>query len=189
MTETAFSTVGLESGDAVTGTEAGAGIDDSALQQKAKDHLWMHFTRQSVMDSGAGVPIITKGEGHHIWDSTGRKYFDGLSGLFVVNAGHGRRRLAEAAAKQAAELSFFPLWSYATPSAIEARRPSGRLRARRPQPGLLLDRRRRGRRDRVQAREALLEAPGQAGQAQGHLPPVAYHGTLQERSPSRVSRP
>ncbi|QHC67067.1 aspartate aminotransferase family protein [Rathayibacter sp. VKM Ac-2759] len=119
MTETAFSTVGLESGDAVTGTEAGAGIDDSALQQKAKDHLWMHFTRQSVMDSGAGVPIITKGEGHHIWDSTGRKYFDGLSGLFVVNAGHGRRRLAEAAAKQAAELSFFPLWSYATPSAIE----------------------------------------------------------------------
>ncbi|WP_258064976.1 aminotransferase class III-fold pyridoxal phosphate-dependent enzyme, partial [Rathayibacter sp. AY1D7] len=79
----------------------------------------MHFTRQSTMDSGAGVPIITRGEGHHIWDSTGRKYFDGLSGLFVVNAGHGRRRLAEAAAKQASELSFFPLWSYATPSAIE----------------------------------------------------------------------
>ncbi|MEX1079350.1 MAG: aspartate aminotransferase family protein [Homoserinimonas sp.] len=94
-------------------------IDDTALQQKAKDHLWMHFTRQSVMEDGAGVPIIVKGEGHHIWDSRGKKYFDGLSGLFVVNAGHGRKRLAEVAAKQAEELAFFPLWSYAHPSAIE----------------------------------------------------------------------
>ena len=37
----------------------------------------------------------------------------------MVNAGHGRRRLAEAAAKQAEELAFFPIWSYAHPSAIE----------------------------------------------------------------------
>jgi len=95
------------------------GYDDADLQQKAKDHLWMHFARQSGMESGHGVPIITRGEGHHIWDSTGRKYIDGLSGLFVVNAGHGRRRLAEVAARQAQELAFFPLWSYAHPSAIE----------------------------------------------------------------------
>ncbi|MGV8881256.1 MAG: aspartate aminotransferase family protein [Rhodoglobus sp.] len=94
-------------------------FDEADLQQKAKDHLWMHFTRQSVMESGQGVPIIVKGDGHHIWDSTGKKYFDGLSGLFVVNAGHGRKRLAEVAAKQAEELAFFPLWSYAHPSAIE----------------------------------------------------------------------
>ncbi|RFA09593.1 aspartate aminotransferase family protein [Subtercola boreus] len=94
-------------------------FDEADLQQKAKDHLWMHFSRQSVMEDGAGVPIIVKGEGHHIWDSTGKKYIDGLSGLFVVNAGHGRQRLAEVAAKQAAELSFFPLWSYAHPAAIE----------------------------------------------------------------------
>ncbi|WDH78088.1 aspartate aminotransferase family protein [Microbacterium esteraromaticum] len=91
---------------------------NAELQQKAKDHLWMHFTRQSTMES-SGVPVIVKGEGHHIWDSAGRKYIDGLAGLFVVNAGHGRRRLAEAAAKQAEELAFFPLWSYAHPAAIE----------------------------------------------------------------------
>ena len=90
---------------------------DAELQQMAKDHLWMHFTRQSTAESG--VPIIVKGEGHHIYDSTGKKYFDGLSGLFVVNAGHGRRRLAEAAAKQAEQLAFFPIWSYAHPAAIE----------------------------------------------------------------------
>ena len=93
-------------------------FDHADLQQKASDHLWMHFARQSGMESGNGVPIITRGEGHHIFDSTGRKYIDGLSGLFVVNAGHGRKRLAQAAAKQAEELSFFPLWSYAHPSAI-----------------------------------------------------------------------
>lgn len=92
---------------------------EAELQQKAKDHLWMHFSRQSVMEDGPGVPLIVKGDGHHIWDSSGKKYFDGLSGLFVVNAGHGRRRLAEVAAKQAEELAFFPLWSYAHPSAIE----------------------------------------------------------------------
>ncbi len=92
--------------------------DDSQLQRKAKEHLWMHFSRQSVLEQH-GAPIIVKGSGHHIWDSKGRRYFDGLSGLFVVNAGHGRKRLAEVAAKQAEELAFFPIWSYAHPSAIE----------------------------------------------------------------------
>lgn len=88
------------------------------LQDKAKDHLWMHFARQSVLES-SGVPVITRGEGHHIFDDRGRKYIDGLAGLFVVQAGHGRRRLAEAAAAQAENLAFFPLWSYAHPAAIE----------------------------------------------------------------------
>ena len=101
------------------GPASSEGGDDAALQRKARDHLWMHFNRQSVMEDGGGVPIIVKGSGHHIFDSRGKKYFDGLSGLFVVNAGHGRKRLAEVAAKQAEELAFFPLWSYAHPSAIE----------------------------------------------------------------------
>ena len=92
--------------------------DVADLQSKARDHLWMHFTRQSTMEQD-GVPIIVRGDGHHIWDADGKQYFDGLSGLFVVNAGHGRRRIAEAAARQAEQLAFFPLWSYAHPSAIE----------------------------------------------------------------------
>ena len=100
----------------LTGPEA---LAEAELQRKAKDHLWMHFARQSGMDAGGGVPIIVRGEGHHIFDSRGRKYIDGLSGLFVVQVGHGRERLAEAARKQAEELAFFPLWSYAHPAAIE----------------------------------------------------------------------
>jgi adenosylmethionine-8-amino-7-oxononanoate aminotransferase len=102
----------------MTTTRSYSAADNDDLQQKAKDHLWMHFSRQSAAEEN-GVPIIVKGEGHHIWDSTGRKYIDGLSGLFVVNAGHGRKRLAEVAAKQAEELAFFPIWSYAHPNAIE----------------------------------------------------------------------
>ena len=56
--------------DAATSTGS-AGYDDAALQQKAKDHLWMHFARQSTMEEH-GVPIITRGEGHHIYDIQGR---------------------------------------------------------------------------------------------------------------------
>ncbi len=96
-----------------------------------------------------------------IWDDKGKSYIDGLSGLFVVQVGHGRKELAEAAAKQAETLSFFPLWSYATPPAIELSERLGELRAGRSEPRLLHDRRRRGRRDRVEAGEELLQADRQ----------------------------
>jgi adenosylmethionine-8-amino-7-oxononanoate aminotransferase len=86
--------------------------------QAARDHLWGHFTRQSVWEH-FDVPTIVRGEGHHIWDDAGRRYFDGLSGLFVVQVGHGRTELAEAARRQAEQLAFFPLWSYAHPQAID----------------------------------------------------------------------
>jgi adenosylmethionine-8-amino-7-oxononanoate aminotransferase len=65
------------------------------------------------------IPIIERGEGAYVWDSHGKRYLDGLSGLFVVQAGHGRQEMADASAKQAAQLAYFPLWSYAHPSAIE----------------------------------------------------------------------
>ncbi|SHM33627.1 aspartate aminotransferase family protein [Cryptosporangium aurantiacum] len=95
---------------------AGAGGDK--LSRTAYDHLWMHFTRMSSY-ADEPVPTIVRGDGVYIYDSTGRRYLDGLAGLFVVQAGHGRVELAEAAYKQAQELAFFPLWSYAHPGAIE----------------------------------------------------------------------
>ncbi|KSU64929.1 aspartate aminotransferase family protein [Arthrobacter sp. NIO-1057] len=88
-------------------------------QQAARDHLWMHMARHSGISNGAQVPIISRGEGHKIYDDAGREYFDGLAGLFVVNAGHGRAELAEAMAKQAEKLAFMPLWSYAHEPAID----------------------------------------------------------------------
>lgn len=97
--------------------------DVDALSATARDHLWMHFTRLSTYQD-APVPVITRGDGCYVWDSTGRRYLDGLSALFVVQTGHGRQELADAAAKQAAELAYFPIWSYAHPKAIEL---AGRL--------------------------------------------------------------
>ena len=91
----------------------------TAHTDAARDHLWMHFTRHSTYEQGGRVPVIVRGEGHLIWDAEGRQYIDGLSGLFTVQVGHGRTELAEAAAKQAAQLAFFPLWSYAHPAAID----------------------------------------------------------------------
>jgi adenosylmethionine-8-amino-7-oxononanoate aminotransferase len=82
------------------------------------DNLWMHFTRMGAYRDG-NVPTIVRGDGNYIWDSNGKRYLDGLAGLFVVNAGHGRQELAQAALKQASELAYFPLWSYAHPKAVE----------------------------------------------------------------------
>ncbi|MDQ1730420.1 MAG: hypothetical protein QOK10_579 [Pseudonocardiales bacterium] len=104
--------------DSSAGMTAYSAHDAQRLSDSARDHLWMHFTRLSSYDN-APVPTIVRGEGAYIYDIHGRRYLDGLSGLFTVQVGHGRRELAEAAARQAAELAYFPVWSYAHPQAIE----------------------------------------------------------------------
>jgi adenosylmethionine-8-amino-7-oxononanoate aminotransferase len=93
-------------------------MNDEQLSTAARDHLWLHFTRLSTYEH-TPVPMIVRGQGAYVYDSSGKRYLDGLSGLFVVQAGHGRQELADAAAKQAAELAYFPLWSYAHPTAVE----------------------------------------------------------------------
>ncbi|MCH1882555.1 aspartate aminotransferase family protein [Agrococcus sp. ARC_14] len=80
------------------------------------DHLWMHFTRMADADT---APVIVRGEGAYIWDDRGKRYLDGLAGLFVNQLGHGRADLAAVAAEQAQTLAFFPLWSYKHPSAVD----------------------------------------------------------------------
>ena len=92
--------------------------DYDHLQQAAKDHLWLHFTRQGQY-ADMDVPVMVRGEGAYLWDAKGKRYLDGLAGLFVSQLGHGRTELADAAAAQARELAFMPLWSYAHPPAIE----------------------------------------------------------------------
>jgi adenosylmethionine-8-amino-7-oxononanoate aminotransferase len=90
----------------------GAGADSSA------EHLWLHYSRLAD-ENAEDLVVIERGEGAYVWDTQGRRYLDGLAGLFVVQAGHGRTELAQAAAAQAEKLAFFPLWTYAHPTAIE----------------------------------------------------------------------
>ncbi|MGH9297440.1 MAG: aminotransferase class III-fold pyridoxal phosphate-dependent enzyme, partial [Acidimicrobiales bacterium] len=103
--------------DQIQGPSASGGGD--AQQKSARDHLWLHFSRMGVYNEHHEIPVIDHGEGAYVYDSKGKRYLDGLSGLFVVQAGHGRRELAEAARAQAEKLAYFPLWSYAHPASIE----------------------------------------------------------------------
>ena len=87
------------------------------LSDLARRHLWMHFTRLGSFDDHE-VPIITRGEGSYVYDRHGKRFLDGLSGLFTVQVGHGRKELAEAAAQQSEQLAYFPVWSFAHEPAI-----------------------------------------------------------------------
>ena len=93
--------------------------DPGRLQQLARRHLWMHFTRMGSYDEHHAVPVIVRGEGCYVYDEHGKRYLDGLSALYCVNIGHGRAELGEAAAAQTKELGFYTNWSYAHPPSIE----------------------------------------------------------------------
>ena len=95
-------------------TETGAD-----LQELARKHLWLHFTRMGGFDADHPIPIIARGEGAYVYDEHGNRYLDGLSGLFCCNAGHGRAEIGEAMERQVRELDFVTNWSYAHPRAIE----------------------------------------------------------------------
>lgn len=93
--------------------------DVQSLQQLAKDHLWMHFTRMGGYGQ-ADVPIIVRGDGCYLEDSKGNRYLDALAGLFSVNLGYGfGEEMGQAALEQMRELPFYTNWSYAHPRAIE----------------------------------------------------------------------
>ena len=99
-------------------TEEAVRTEQGTLQELARRHLWMHFTRLSAYDDHE-IPVIVRGEGCYVYDEHGNRYLDGLSSLFCVNIGHGRADVVQAGADQAKELGFFTNWSYAHPRAIE----------------------------------------------------------------------
>ena len=89
----------------------------TSLSEQAQRHLWMHFTNLGSF-ADHEVPIIARGEGCYVYDQQGKRYLDGLSGLFTVQVGHGRTELAEAARQQAETLAYFPVWSFAHEPAV-----------------------------------------------------------------------
>src|SRR4051795_9956040 len=58
--------------------------------------------------------LIARGDGPFLHTADGRDYIDGLSGLWNVNIGHGRKELAQAAAKQMEKLAFASAYVGAT---------------------------------------------------------------------------
>ena len=110
---------GTQSGTQPGTAPGGKPGEQSHLQELARRHLWMHFTRMGAYGPDHEIPIIVRGEGCYVYDEHGKRFLDGLSALFCVNVGHGRAEIGEAAAKQIAELGFYTNWSYAHPRAIE----------------------------------------------------------------------
>ena len=89
------------------------------LQQAARDHLWLHFTRMGGYRD-AEVPIIVRGDGCYLEDVHGKRYLDALAGLFSVNIGYSfGEEIGQAALAQMRELPFYTNWSYSHPRAIE----------------------------------------------------------------------
>ncbi len=70
-----------------------------------------------------GTRIISRAEGVYLYDSDGRQILDGMSGLWCVNLGYGRRELADAAYQQLLELPYYnSFFQVAHPPAIELAR-------------------------------------------------------------------
>lgn len=93
--------------------------DPQALRRADLAH-YLHPVTLLKAHEEAGPRIMVRGEGIHVTDIAGRRYIDGLAGLWCVAIGHGRRRLAEAAARQMEALAYAPtFFGYATPPTIQ----------------------------------------------------------------------
>ena len=82
-------------------------------------HLWVHTQQYTDLAKPDGFKVITKGDGVWLWDIKGRRFLDAMSGLWVVNAGHGRTELAEVAAEQLRELGYMNTFAYASMPAVD----------------------------------------------------------------------
>jgi len=81
-------------------------ITTREIQTLDSAHYIHPFTDHKSLSS-VGARVITRGEGVYVWDSEGQKIFDGMSGLWCVNLGYGRKELVEAAAHQMEVLPFY----------------------------------------------------------------------------------
>ncbi|HKG27418.1 MAG TPA: aminotransferase class III-fold pyridoxal phosphate-dependent enzyme, partial [Thermomicrobiales bacterium] len=89
------------------------------LEQNARDHVWIHQAPWVDLAENDGLYVFDRGEGSTLYDVRGRSYLDGISGLWVVNAGHGRVKIAEAMGQQAARLAYASSMSFTTVPAVQ----------------------------------------------------------------------
>lgn len=89
------------------------------LQELARAHLMLHFSDMAAF-AERDIPIIERGEGCHVYDVAGRRYIDGLSGLYCTNLGHSHGdEIGRAAHEQMSRLPFTSNWTVAHPPSVE----------------------------------------------------------------------
>ncbi|MBI5876390.1 MAG: aminotransferase class III-fold pyridoxal phosphate-dependent enzyme [Chloroflexi bacterium] len=88
------------------------------LHEAVADHTWLHFYQmQNLIDQPPLV--ITRGEGSTVYDQHGKAYIDALAGLFCVNAGYGRKEIADAMYAQALKIHYVSSFSYPNEPAVQ----------------------------------------------------------------------
>ena len=102
------------------------------LQQAARDHLWLHFTRMSAYMDGE-IPVIVRGRGVTSRTRTASATSMRSPGSSPSTSATAWEEMGEAAAAQMRELPFYTNWSYAHPRAIELAGGGRRTGARRPE--------------------------------------------------------
>ena len=78
--------------------------DQPQPRQISLDEYWMPFTPNR--DFKADPKMVVRAEGMYYWNDRGEKLVDASSGMFCVNAGHGRKEIADAVHRQLSELDF-----------------------------------------------------------------------------------
>jgi putrescine aminotransferase len=81
-------------------------VDTKAIQAMDSAHYIHSFTDHGDLAT-RGARVMTHAEGIYVWDSEGRKVLDGMSGLWCVNAGYGRKEIADAAYQQMMTLPYY----------------------------------------------------------------------------------
>ena len=81
-------------------------VDTKSWVEKDKKYIWHAMSRY---DPKASPLVVTEAEGAWITDIDGNQYLDGMSGLWCVNVGYGRKELAQAAYEQLNAMPYYPL--------------------------------------------------------------------------------
>jgi adenosylmethionine-8-amino-7-oxononanoate aminotransferase len=87
--------------------------------QAASEHLWLHASPWQALTTRSDRRLLVSGQGCTVVDVHGKTYLDALSGLWLVNVGHGRQAIAEAMACQACTLAYASASRSATLPAIQ----------------------------------------------------------------------
>ena len=85
---------------------SGEVIED--LKQMASAHFWPHARLAGDMSEDTGVKLASAASGVWVDDAEGRRWFDTLSSMWLVNIGHGREEVAEAVYEQMKDISYSP---------------------------------------------------------------------------------
>lgn len=101
---------------------AGYAISDAEARdyvERGLAHLWVHTQQYTDLAKEDGLKVFVHGDGIWLTDMYGRRFIDAMSGLWVVNAGHGRTELAEVAARQMREMAYVNTFAYASRPAVD----------------------------------------------------------------------